>query len=230
MTMRIEEIPIDMTYPQSKEERTPGIHVSNVLRLIAQENGVLKKERAEEFGLVDLQGTSGEEWWARLPLDVQLKICMGLAWEEWYIPQLEDVLDHPGELCIEGIYLTPDGESLDTVITFGGELLILCIHEVKLTYKSLNTIGNLSTQWLWLAQTKAYCKAKQTLVAYLHVLAVCGDYSRPIRPVLKVFRIIFTQAEIDENWDVIRGYVEYYQNLEHEDLLRDTYDAHTSTT
>lgn len=223
--MQVDLIESRMLYPASKSPRTPGIHVSNVLKLIAQENGVLKRERAEEFGLIDLQEKqNSDEWWESLPEDVQLKISMGLAWEEWYLQQLEDVLGHPGELYLDGIYMTHDGESLDTIVSSG--LLVLCIHEIKLTYKSLNNIGNLVTQWLWLAQTKAYCKAKGTRVAYVHVLAVCGDYTYPIRPQLKVFRLIYSQAEIDENWDVILGYVHHFQQQENEDLMRDTYDAH----
>lgn len=225
--MQVDLIDSRLLYPAPRVPRTVGVHVSNVLRLIAQENGVLKREQAEEFGLIDLSGKDGEAWWATLPEDVHLKICMGLAWEEWYIPQLEDVLDHPGEMHLEGIYLTHDGESLDTVITFGGELLALCIHEVKLTYKSLNTIGRLVTQWLWLAQTKAYCKARGALIAYIHVLAVCGDYSWPQRPQLRIFRVIFTQAEIDENWDVIIGYVNYYKQIEAEEAMKDTYSANS---
>jgi hypothetical protein len=51
-----------------------------------------------------------------------------------------------------------------------------------------------------------------------------------MRPVLKVFRIVYTQAEIDENWDVILGYVNYFQSLEREELMRDTYDAAHSST
>lgn len=216
--MQVDLIDTQLIYPQSRHIRTPGIHVSNVLRLIAQENGVLKRERAEEFGLIDLQEKgNNEEWWDSLPEDVQTKICMGLAWEEWYLPQLEDVLDHPGEMCVEGVYMTHDGESLDVVVTFGGELLVLCIHEVKLTYKSLNTIGMLATQWLWLAQCKAYCKGKGTLIAYIHVLAVCGDYTFPIKPQRRIFRIIFTQAEIDEGWDVIIGYIQHFQTLANEE-------------
>ncbi len=227
--MQVDVIETELLYPAGKVARTPGIHVSGVLKLIAQENGVLKRERAEEFGLIDLteQEGAGEEWWESLEEDIKLKICMGLAWEEWYLEQLEDVLKHPGEMVLDGIYLTHDGESLDMVVS--SNLLVLCIHEIKLTYKSLNTIGNLSTQWLWLAQTKAYCKARGTRIAYLHVLAVCGDYSWPQRPMRKVFRIIYTQAEIDENWDVITGYVRYFQQLENADLMKDTTDATRST-
>ena len=73
-----------------------------------------------------------------------------------------------------------------------------------------------------LAQTKGYAKAKGTRFVDLHILFVCGDYSFPIRPVLRVWRITFTQAEIDENWDVIIGFVRYYEHLDAEEQMRDT--------
>lgn len=218
--MRVELIESEVTYPESPYPRSEGTHVSSVLRAIAQENGVLKRERAEEFGLTQLRDRRGDEWWASLSEDVRLKISMGLAWEQWYIPQLEDVLDHPGEMCVQGVYMTHDGESLDVVLTQGGELLMLCLHEVKLTYKSINTVGDLSTQWLWLAQCKAYCKGLNTLVAYLHVLFVCGDYTWPMRPKLMVYRVTYTQAEIDENWDIILEYLNYQRRLEFEESIR----------
>lgn len=220
--MKTELIESGLLYPQSKYPRSEGLHLSTILKRMAQENGVLKKERAEEFGLIEV---AGDEWWATLPTDVQLKIAMGLAWEEWYIPQLEEVLDHPGEKCVQGIYMTPDAESLDTIVTFGEELLVLCLHEVKLTYKSMGTVGNLSTQWLWLAQTKAYCKAMGTNVAYLHILFVCGDYSWPQRPQLQVWRITYTDLELDVNWEMIVGFARHYLNLEAEEMMRDTYDS-----
>src|SRR5689334_7685228 len=97
--MQVDVIDTELLYPEPKLPRTPGIHVSNVLRMIAQENGILKREQVEEFGLVDLyEKQSNDEWWNALPEDVKLRICMGLAWEDWYLPQLEDVLGHPGEM------------------------------------------------------------------------------------------------------------------------------------
>ena len=80
------------------------------------------------------------------------------------------------------------------------------VHEVKATYKSTRTVGDLSSQWMWLAQIKAYCKGLDTRHARLHVLFLCGDYTYPIKPVLKVWDIEFTQEEIDANWELLRDY------------------------
>lgn len=202
---------VTLPVPIPKSPRSIGVHVSSIIKSIAIENGVLKTDVAEGFHLVEM---SNEAWWAGLDQSTQLRICIGLAWEEFYIPYIGDVVDHPGELYVDGIYLSPDGESMDTILTPHGSQILLALHEVKATYKSINTVGDLSTQWMWLAQTKAYCKAMQTLVAYLHVLFVCGDYTYPQRPQIRVWKITYTQAEIDDNWELMTGYVAYQRQLQ----------------
>lgn len=194
--------------PESKTFRTPGLHLSTIIRAMAIEGGLLKTELIEELGLVEAHTIVD-------PIAIT-RICMGLAWEEWYMPnQLKNVVDHPGELHLDGIYLTPDGESIDYVLTAKGPRHITVIHEVKCTYKSVRTVGDIYTekelfrQWMWLAQLKAYCKAAKATIGYLHVLFVCGDYTYPIRPVPMVFRIEFEQAELDKNWDLLLEYVQY---------------------
>lgn len=219
--MHIESIPIALQLPSGDIPRSPGIHVSRVIRAIAGETGILKKEYCEDLSLVEV-GPDG--WWESLDTFSQLRISLGLAWEEWYAKVLAEVLGvifHPGEMCLDGIYMTPDGESLDMVLSLYG----LVMHEIKLTYKSTNTVGDLLSQWMWLTQCKCYCKAKHTNVAYVHVFFVCGDYSYPIRPVLKCWRVTFTDAELDEAWELITGFVDHQQNQKREDLMRDTEDA-----
>lgn len=227
--MKTELIPITLTLPGG-EPRSRGIHVSKVIRAIAVEDGILKKEWVEDLSLIEV-GPSG--WWESLDTVSKLRISLGLAWEEWYAGVLAEQMGvdfHPGECCVDGVYMTPDGESLDMLLSFSG----LAIHEIKLTYKSLNTVGIdlQGKNWMWLAQTKAYCKAKGTTVAYLHVFFVCGDYSYPMRPMLgpdaiqpMCWRIEFTQEEIDSNWEVIIGYVRHRQQQEAEDAMRDTEEA-----
>lgn len=196
--------------PPSSHGRTPGIHVSKVIRAIAVTNGVLKPEYAEDLSLEEVPAQT-TEWWNNLPVHAQLRMAIGLAWEQWYIPQLPEVVDHPGEMVCDGIYLTHDGESID--ILWGDTF---AIHEVKATYKSLNTVAQLQTQWMWIAQAKSYAKAAGCNVVYLHVLFICGDYTYPITPLLRVWKLEFTDAEIDENWDVIIGYVRHRQQAEQE--------------
>jgi hypothetical protein len=87
------------------------------------------------------------------------------------------------------------------------------VHEVKATYKSTKTVGDLSSQWMWLAQMKAYCIAKGTRFAVMHCWFLCGDYSYPIRPRREVWEIEFTQEELDSNWTLLADYKKEYETL-----------------
>lgn len=184
--------------PESKTPRSPGLHVSNIIRCIATEAGILKPEWVDELSLVDVRTITNPE--------AILRINIGLAWESHYIPMLSDVVDHPGEMSLDGCYMTHDGESISMVASAGGPLLTLAVHEIKATYKSIKTVGNLEAQFMWLCQMKAYCKGLDTRFAYLHVLFICGDYKFPITPRLEVWAVEFTQEEIDQNWSLLMDY------------------------
>lgn len=213
--MLVKEIPADVTLPDPVHARSDGVHVSGVIKCIAIETGVLDAKWTEDLSLVD---ASQEDWWDSLDSAARLRISIGLAWEEWYLRNLPGVVDHPGEMHVDGIYMTHDGESLDVLLTPRSKSYSLVLHEVKATYKSTKTVGLLESQWMWLAQTKAYCKGLRCLTAYLHVLFLCGNYKFPITPVLKVFRIDYTQEEIDDNWELMVDYVAHRKALELEGL------------
>lgn len=135
--------------------RSEGVHLSGIIRCLAIENDLLSPDTLEELSLVD----------ARTIVDpaAVLRISIGLAWEQWYIRQLQGVTDHPGELYLDGIYMTPDGECVDQVwrdvrrIWVPGQPRLglwprpprnqalwgwqqIC-YELKSTYKSMNTVG-----------------------------------------------------------------------------------------
>lgn len=212
--MRAELIPTTLILPPGDAPRSEGVHLSGVTRCIAGEAGILKPEYCEDLSLVDV---SQEAWWESLDPVNQLRIAIGLAWEQWYAKVLAEtmgVIFHAGERQRDGIYMTPDGESLDMIHVDRATYHVQCLHELKATYKSIKTVGDLYSQWMWLAQMKGYCKGLDTLYAYLHVLFLCGDYSFPIRPVLKVWRIEFTRDEIDDNWELHLEYVRHRKAME----------------
>ena len=187
--------------PAPKSPRSSGIHVSSLIRCIATETGILKPQWAEELSLVDVREITDPE--------ALLRINIGLAWEQHYICDILSqygVVDHPTELELDGVYLTHDAESVSVIITLGKAVAHLVCHEIKATYKSTKTVGDLTTQWMWLTQIKAYCKALKTTRAVLHILFLCGDYTYPITPVREVWEIEFTQEEIDENWTLLTDY------------------------
>jgi hypothetical protein len=188
----------------SPTTRSRGVHVSNIIRGIALEMGILKKELADEIELVDVREITD-------PVAI-LRISIGLAWEAWYIPQIlseqQGVVKHPGEMKVDGVYMSPDGESVDVIITPGNGHH-LRIHEVKATYKSTKTVGDLSGQWMWLTQLAAYCKGARTNHARIHVLFLCGDYKFPLKPELRIWDVEFTREEIDERWSLLKDYKKF---------------------
>jgi hypothetical protein len=210
--------------PLSGAPRSDGLHLSRITRAIALESKILDAKYMDGLSLEEVKGQSSA-WWKSLDVGSQVRISIGLAWDAWYLPNLDmEVIPHPGEMCVDGIFMTPDGESLD-VIRVGRDLSYeLAIHEVKATYKSTKTVGDMSTQWMWLAQMKGYCKGAGCRIGYMHPLFLCGDYKFPITPQIgptkgqhTCFRIEFTEDEIEDSWDLHLGYVRHRQLMERED-------------
>jgi hypothetical protein len=194
--------------------RSPGVHVSGIIRCIATEAGLLNANTVEELSLIEVIPST-----RFLDPVVALRVSIGLAWESWYIPNIlgpEGVVDHPGEWECDGIYMSPDGEEVATIVVDRKPKHVIKVHEVKATYKSTNTVGeteeDLHAQFLWMAQLKAYCRGANTRWADLHVLFLNGDYKYPLQPRKKRFRLEFEQYEIDENWELLKNYSYYKGN------------------
>lgn len=207
--MIVTEVPVELWIPESQVPRSEGTHVSSIIRCIAIEDGILTADEEEELSLVSNIRKITD------PVAL-LRINIGLAWEQYYIPNLlPTVVDHPGEMCCNGIYMTHDGEDVSTVLTPRGPRAVIVVHEIKATYKSTRTVGDLTTKgsWMWMAQVKSYCKGLNTLHACLHVLFLCGDYMRPIRPIPKRWNIEFTPEEIESNWQLIKDYKEHRERI-----------------
>lgn len=193
--------PVVLRPPVSSVPRSMGLHQSDIIKAMAIDLGIIDSDVMEDLGLTNVQ----DAWWASLDDVARLRIAMGLAWEEWYIPQIPEVMDHPGELLLDGVAMSPDGESLDVIITHH-RTSIIRIHEVKATYKSLKTVGDLTSQWMWRSQIMGYCKARGTRYAALHVLFVDGDYTWPMRPQARRWDLEFTQDELDADWRLKMDY------------------------
>lgn len=218
--MYAERVDAPVPYADGGYVRSPGVHVSGLIRAMAIDYGILDRRWVpEDFDLQDIteDGTDQGQWWASLDEDSQVRMAIGMAWEQWYFPRLPNVIHQPGELYLNGIYLTIDGQSRDLLVTQRSrrDLRVVALHEVKTTSKSINTTGNLADpnpkNWMWLTQCKSYCKARGTTVIYLHILYLFGDYSYPMRPRLHVWRLEFTQQEIDDAWSLILDSLHRYR-------------------
>lgn len=206
--MIVTEIDYPLALPKSPHPRTEGVHLSAIIRSIAGRYGILAAEWVEDLSLCDSREIKD--------IGSILRIMIGLAWEDWFSQTLPEVTYHPGEMELGGIYMTPDGDSVDViklhkpVVTTRGDTLstvwIPKLHEFKTTYKSTKTVGDMRSQWMWLTQCKGYCKAMGTRFARIYVLFLCGDYKFPITPQHRVWDIEFTQEEVDETWEMLVEY------------------------
>lgn len=191
--------------------RTPGVHLSGAIKLAAVKNGSLDPQYLQHFNLIE-RPQDNQAWWDALPHETQCLMTMGMAWEDYYLGKMhaDTIVHQPGEMFLDGLYMTPDGESLESTHIELRRKLSIVIHEVKLTYMSWNTIRDIKTQYKWMAQLMENCLAKGTLDGWLHALCVLGDYSRPYKPFARIFKIHFTQDELDENHDSLKAVVNDY--------------------
>lgn len=201
--MTILDITTPLTLPPPKVPRSDGIHVSNIIRSLAAEVGFLDRKWVEDLSLTDTREITDP--------DSILRMRIGLAWEEHLIPSLEGVVDHPGEMQLQGVYMTHDGESCDRVL-LGSKGLELIVHEVKTTYKSSR--HELKSNWMWITQMRAYCKGLDTRFARIYILYLCGDYTYPIKPRYRVYEVEFTQEELDSSWTMLIDYTQYRLNAD----------------
>jgi hypothetical protein len=192
--------------PPNVSARTPGVHLSGVLKAVLTAIGKLKEWQ-------DLAGD-----------DMPVNVVMGVMWEQWVVgmPDLKDMVWQPGEVELDGVYMSPDGlmevvrtrqistyrPGIDPPDSYASRWReevddVLELQEFKATWKSEHTYGKdilQATAWIW--QLAGYCKAMGLTQARLHVLWVNGDY-RPPRPKFMRYRIGFTQEELDKFWRTV---------------------------
>jgi len=100
-----------------------------------------------------------------------------------------------GEIELDGIILTPDG-----VTDNGLPPYIIILEEDKCTLTS--AAKPVTDNWKWMMQVKGYCKALSALKCIMRVFYLRGDYTNGT-PSYGVFELIFTQGELDENWQAV---------------------------
>ena len=166
--------------------RSKGVHLSDILRAIAFESGLLNKKYQDDGE--DSDGT---------------KVALGLAWEDWVSRRIDGISYHPGEFESDGIAMSPDGISFDPDD-------VPRVHEIKLTFKSSNR--ELADEFLWMHQVRSYCRVVGTQRATLHVYWVNGDY-RSCPTFNGVYDIEFTSSELEETWRMVTQYLKARPDL-----------------
>lgn len=210
-TTLIEKLPV----PEARNPdgtisvRSPGIHLSTILRGIAIETGILKVEKGKSAGRDFTISEEEEDIWndyrkAGNMQRIPARMALGMAWEEWAARHLyPEMVWQPGECVRDGIAMTPDGVTVEG----SGDKERLWLEEFKCTYKSSHVKGEpreIQGEWLWLAQCKSYCRGLGTRLARLHVLYVNGSYRFDGEvPAYIVYGIEFTAQEIRDNWGMV---------------------------
>lgn len=175
--MNITEIPFALTandFSEDTHTRTEGLHLGEILDDIQE-----------------LLYPIDNKW------EGDMAMGIGFLWERVLSDQILKALHdagkliRPGELHVDGIYMTPDGYNTDH---------ILC--EYKATWKSTNHQIDSSKYWRYWTQIKAYCYALKTMRARLYILHVMGNW-RNSGPIAKAYEAEFTKRELDDNWKMI---------------------------
>lgn len=200
--MRVTERSFDVRLPRS-HGRSEGLHLSEVLRHLAFQTGVLDIR----YDVEDMD---------------ELLMGIGMAVEDWLIStQHPEVIGQPGEVEKDGIYMTPDGLSLldgdaslfslreDTSLDSGD---VNVLNEIKFTKKSsrdfvehLRMRSKKAMLYLW--QIMAYCYALGTHLAILRIVFINGNYSRTeengSRARYMLYYFHFSDEDLEENWQMV---------------------------
>lgn len=165
--------------PFSPHARSPGIHLSGVLAAVAQRIGVLKP---------------GAPWDDELPL----RMVVGHMWEEFAVSLYPEIDWQPGEICVDGVWMTADGIQAGGTPHCGADVL----HEFKATWKRTRSGAEMLEEWYWMRQGMGYSHGYGVRHVWWHVLFVNGDY-RDSGPQYKRYLIEFSDKEIEQTWTMV---------------------------
>lgn len=161
-------------------ERSEGLHLTDIISDLGVELGYFKRE-------------SEEKPWIMFEMGFNWEVALAQAWAG------RNPTWRPEEVNLNGISGSPDGLCVDDKGLF--------VEEYKCTWSSANK--SMDERWYWLTQGMAYCYMVGTDRCIWEVLYVCGDYSRPIKPLYRRTEVTFTQRELRENWQMIIRHAEY---------------------
>lgn len=162
--------------PKSARARSSGIHLSGIIDATLVASGLATKQEIYED-------------------EMPLRMCIGMAWENWVVGLYPDMVWQPGEWGKDGVFGTPDG--ISTCEENGEDVSML--DEFKATYYSLNKWKSILDAKRYMWQLCANCYALSTTFARLHVLWINGNY-KPPSPQYWTYLIQFTEKELEQFW------------------------------
>lgn len=167
---------LDQLTLEAQPPRTPGLHLSQIIRSILQSVEPGKYPSGPVNTLYTDPGFTFER-------------VLETAWAS-----RQAGVFRPGEVTRDGIICSPDGircEGHDTILI-----------ESKMTEMSMVNCPTDPKFRKWIWQIGAYLSATYLNVAELHVLWLRGDYKK-VRRAYTVDRIEFTEEEKDHTWALL---------------------------
>jgi hypothetical protein len=156
--------------------RSEGLHVSTIIQ------SMLRDMDAKKYG--------SDQDKAKQALFWQWGFAFERVMERAFAENRIDVL-RPGELEMDGVYLTPDGVSLDDGAN----------DEIKVTWRSPKGFPYDQKWWNYITQFKAYCRVLGTNTVRVRKLYAVGDMGR--LPSHEAWELTFTNDEIEKNWQLL---------------------------
>lgn len=162
-------------------DRSPGIHVSEIIHYLCVQAGIFKTRDDEaEAAFVDT---------AYIQLGCALEDTIAARFEAHYPGRYV----RPGEQSADGIFLTPDLKDTETP----------SLDEIKLTWMSSRHDPSSEKFWRYWLQVKAYCYVCRITTGRLHVVHIMGDWRENREPCYNLWEQRFTKAELVENWQML---------------------------
>ena len=130
--------------------------------------------------------------------DTRMQFEKGYLWEVALSRAFGEKAAHRiGEVKLDGIVGSPDGVMYVKKKRGKDHCydVLVCVEEYKCTAYSADK--PITDHWRWMMQVKGYCKmvgATKCIFRVLHLSFV---------PVYKAWELVFTQAELDENWESV---------------------------
>lgn len=167
-------------------ERSPGIHLSDVIREVERMLGRAKQGQDDKTSQsARLQFEKGFLW----------ESIFSYCWARRYGKQVRETLITPGEKVVDGIACTIDFLDINDY----------CLIECKATARSINKLEAFETNfWTWLVQVKAYLYVIRGTHARMPIIFLCGNYKPPF-PQAVMVELEFSPSELQDNWAMLRN-------------------------
>ena len=185
---------LDAAKHEAGKTRSPGLHVSDVLRHI--DNEVVHPGERRPYG--ELTRLEKRNMGYRVEMgfifeamvDLEFKARMKQRAKNKYRGVLLQA-----EISLDGIYLTPDCYVQDTCT----------VDEYKATWTTSKRWSDRDPEasyWYWFASTMCYCFAHGTNLCDFYVFWVNGDYAG-MGPNVQRYSLYYSDEELESNWRMV---------------------------